>query len=39
MGGDYRERTETVARFRDEIAPVPGHARYDVHTLETKVAK
>src|SRR5215472_19219064 len=39
MGGDYRERTETVARFRDEIAPVPGHARHDVHTLETKVAK
>jgi len=39
MGGDYRERTETVARFRDEIAPVPGHARRDVHTLETKVAK
>src|SRR5262249_57107926 len=39
MGGDYRERTEMVARFRDEIAPVPGHARRDVHTLETKVAK
>src|SRR5262249_20073779 len=39
MGGDHRERTETVARFRDEIAPVPGHARRHVHTLETKVAK
>ena len=39
VGGDYRERTETVARLRDEIAPVPGHARRDVHTLETKVAK
>src|SRR5215469_13207587 len=39
MGGHYRERTEAVARFRDEIAPVPGHARRHVHTLETKLAK
>src|SRR5262249_25707 len=39
MGGHYRERTEAVARFRDEIAPVPGHARRHVHTLEIKVAK
>lgn len=39
VGGDYRERTETIARLRDEIAPVPGHARRDVHTLEAKVAK
>ena len=35
VGGDYRERAETIAGVCDETAPVPGHASREVHTLET----